>query len=150
MKAVVRLRGRYKMTDKMEDTMKLLNLTRVNHCVVIPDEPEYTGMIRKIKDFITWGEINEETLAKMIEKRGRLPGDKRLDKEWLKENDYSNFEELAKDILSGEIKINDLDIKPIFRLSPPSKGLKSIKRIYPKGDLGNRDEKINELLERMI
>ena len=38
----------------------------------------------------------------------------------------------------------------VFRLSPPVKGVKSTRLAYPKGDLGNRKEKINELLERMI
>ena len=150
MKAIIRLRGNRKMTVPMEDTLKLLNLNRVNHCVVVPDEPAVDGMLKKVKDFITWGDINEETLAKMIEKRGRLPGNQRLDDKWLKNNNYNSFDDVAKDVTSGNVKIRDLGIKPVFRLSPPSKGLKSIKSIYPKGDLGNRDEKINDLLERMI
>ena len=42
-------------------------------------------------------------------------------------------------------------IKPVFRLTPPSKGFKkSIKQQYPNGEIGYRGEKINELILRMI
>ena len=42
-------------------------------------------------------------------------------------------------------------IKRVFRLTPPSGGFKkSIKQHFPKGELGNRKEKINELILRMI
>ena len=44
----------------------------------------------------------------------------------------------------------DSGIKPVFRLSPPSGGFNAVKEYYPKGDLGYRGEKINELLKRMI
>ena len=35
-------------------------------------------------------------------------------------------------------------------LSCPRKGFKATKMIYPKGDLGYRGDKINELIERML
>ena len=41
--------------------------------------------------------------------------------------------------------------KPPYRLHPPLKGWgASIKKSFPKGALGNRGEKINELIERML
>jgi len=54
-------------------------------------------------------------------------------------------------LIGGKIKLKDLEkIEPVFRLTPPSKGFKSIKEHYPKGDLGYRGKEINELLKRMI
>lgn len=38
----------------------------------------------------------------------------------------------------------------VARLSPPTKGYKSTKLAYPKGDLGYRGENINDLLKRMV
>ena len=38
----------------------------------------------------------------------------------------------------------------IIRLKPARGGLNSIKRPYPKGDLGYRGAAINELIERMM
>ncbi|MBI5072715.1 uL30 family ribosomal protein [Candidatus Woesearchaeota archaeon] len=40
--------------------------------------------------------------------------------------------------------------KKILHLSPPKGGFKGIKLVYPKGDLGYRGEKINDLIKRMI
>ena len=41
-------------------------------------------------------------------------------------------------------------IEGIMHLKPPKKGLKSVKLIYPAGDLGYRGETINELIKRML
>ena len=51
----------------------------------------------------------------------------------------------------SNVKEEDIEKeKPVFRLNPPRGGFKSIRLPYPKGDLGNRKEEINKLLERMI
>ena len=46
-------------------------------------------------------------------------------------------------------KMDELSIKPFFRLHPPRGGIKS-KVHFPKGVLGNNKEKINELIMRML
>lgn len=38
----------------------------------------------------------------------------------------------------------------IYRLAPPRGGFRSLKKRWPKGDLGYRGGKINELVERMM
>jgi large subunit ribosomal protein L30 len=119
MYAVVRVRGSVKTKREINDTLDMLKLKSVNHCVVVPEKETYLGMLKKAKDYITWGKIDKKTLKKLIEKRG---------------NDKKDVE---KD-------------KPVFRLNPPRGGFKSTRLPYPKGDLGNRKEKINDLLERMI
>lgn len=66
--------------------------------------------------------------------------------------------EKAKDLITwGEVNKETIEKlkkkkgdKKVFRLSPPSKGYKSIKKPFPKGDLGYRGDKINDLLERML
>jgi len=141
MYAVIRVRGSVNVPKDVKDTLRMLRLTRVNHCVVIPKTADYEGMLRKASTFITWGEIDQEMLEKLVAKRGRLPGDKRL------------AEKEAKDIAKKIIKKGSLKtagIKPVFRLSPPSKGYRSIRLMYPKGDLGDRGTAINQLLKRMI
>ena len=91
---------------------EMLRLHRVNHCVVIPDNEHYTGMIKKVKDYVTYGEIDKDTLVALILKRGRLPGNKRLTEELVKELTELPVEELAEKIIAGEIKIKDTPIKP--------------------------------------
>jgi large subunit ribosomal protein L30 len=140
--AVVMVRGVVGTDRRLKDTLRMLRLDRINHCVVVPKNQNYDGMLHKARNFVTWGEIDQETLEKMVAKRGRFAGDKRV-------TDLAYAKELAQLILSGK-KVKDIGIKPVFRLSPPSKGYKSTKVLYPRGSLGYRGEKINELLKRMI
>ena len=95
-------------------------------------------MIKKVKDFIAFGEINSSMFEKLLEKRAQ-PVDK------VKK---INPKEAAKEIEKGK-KYEDLNLKPFFRLHPPRGGIKS-KESYPRGVLGNHKDKINELLERML
>jgi len=110
MYAVVRIRGSVNMNKKIKDTFTMLNLNRVNHCILVPDNPSCKGMIKKVENWVTWGEVDKTTEA-LLKKKG-----------------------------DG----------PLFRLSPPTKGYKSIKIHYPKGALGYRGEAINTLLRRMV
>ena len=59
--AVVRVRGSVNVNPKIKETMKLMKLNRVNHCVIVPENDTYTGMLNIIKDYVTWGEIDAET-----------------------------------------------------------------------------------------
>ena len=83
------------------------------------------GMLNKTKDFITYGEIDEDTLKELREKR--------LEK--------------TKDKQGKEVE------KKFFRLSPPRGGFerKGIKASFNIGGvLGPRGDKINDLIKRMI
>lgn len=66
--AVVRIRGLTKIRKDFADTLEMLNLNRKNHCAVFENTPDVIGMIKKVKDFVTWGEISEDTL-KLLEPR---------------------------------------------------------------------------------
>jgi large subunit ribosomal protein L30 len=149
--AAIRIRGRTGLKREIEDTMKMLRLTRINHAVILDENPNYHGMLRKAKDYITWGEINEDTIIKVISKRGKLPGGAQVTEEYLKENtNYSSIEELSKAVLEG-VKLEESGVKPIFRLHPPRKGYKNVKTTYNEGgSLGYRGENIEELINKMI
>lgn len=140
--AVVRVRGSVNKKREIKDTMRMLRLTRTNHCVLIKKDPKTDGMIKKVKDFVTWGEINEKTLEKLVSERGRMAGDKKLSEKEAK----AVIETIKKTKKIADAK----DFKPVFRMSPPKKGYGGSKTAYPKGALGYRGEKINELLERMM
>lgn len=64
----LRVRGRTGINRDIADTLDMLRLTRINHAVLMPDTPSYQGMLQKSKDYITWGEIDQETLTQLIEK----------------------------------------------------------------------------------
>jgi len=111
--AVVRVRGLVHIRHDFEYALRMLSLIKRNHCVVVEDSPSINGTLEKVKHFVTWGPVNEQTLA-ALKKRG---GEK------------------------------------VFALSPPRKGYgrKGIKIQFKVGGaLGDRGEKINDLVMRMV
>lgn len=150
--AVIRIRGSVNIRKDIKDTLKMLRLTKANHCVILPSVPDYIGMLRKVKDYVTWGELENNTLELLIKKRARLQGNIALTEKWLKSNTiYHSFKELASALANCNVKYNELPIKPILRLSPPRKGYEGIKRAYKVGGaLGYRGKAINELITRML
>ena len=148
---VIRIRGTTGVLSGIASTLEMLRLNRISHAVLVEENPSYEGMLQKAKDYITWGEVDLETLTELVEKRGRLVGGARLSEEYLSENtDYSTFEELANALLNGELKAQDIDMKPVFRLHPPRKGYKGIRHsVNEGGSLGYRGEDINNLEKRM-
>ncbi len=149
---VIRVRGTTGVIRKIADTLDMLNLTRINHAVLIEENPSMDGMLQKAKDYITWGEVDSETVTKLLEKRGKVVGGKKLTEEYIKENTkYSSFEELAEALMNSEIKPKDFDMKPVFRLHPPKKGYEGIRlSVNEGGSLGYRGEKIIDLVKRMF
>ncbi len=67
--AAIRLRGKWNIRKEIEDTLTLLGVKRKNNCVVLENNKYNLGMLKKAKDYITYGEIKEETLKKLIEKK---------------------------------------------------------------------------------
>ena len=150
---VIRVRGQPDVNYNIEYTMGLLGLNKVNNCAVIPENPSTKGMLQVIKDYCTWGEIDEATLAALIRARGKVVGDKALDDAYLKENsEFATVDEMAKAIIENNYKMKDVvGVKPIFRLHPPIKGYEGNKRSFQNGGaLGYRGAKINDLVNRMI
>jgi large subunit ribosomal protein L30 len=130
-----------------------MHLTRKNHAVLIEDTSSNQGAIRKVKDYSTWGEITLDTLLQLLEKRGRLRGNKKLTELNVREKlEYASIREVAEAIYSSKIKFGALPkLKPVFRLHPPRKGFHgSIKKPYPEGELGYRGAAINPLITRMV
>ncbi len=152
----IRIRGAPGMNRKILDTLKMLRMHKVNHGVLIWGKASSLGMLRKCKDYIAYGKINEKTLITLLRVRGRTEGNYPLTDENVKNlTEYKDIKQLAKALIEGKIeyRTNDiLKIKPVFRLHPPRKGhRKTIKQSYQEGGtLGHVDEYINELVYKMI
>ncbi len=152
--AIVRVRGSAEQKAAVNDTFKLLRLYRKNHCVVIPNTPAYIGMLRRVKDHSTWGEISEKTFKELLLKRGKLPGSNKLTEEYIKGKTKASVDEFIKEFFAGKKELRDIPgLKQYFKLSPPRHGFerKGIKAPFSLGGaLGYRKDKINELVMRMI
>ena len=152
MYALVQVRGIVNTRREIKETLKMLRLHHINHCVLVPETPEYLGMVRKVKDYVAFGEVNAETLATILETRGRLTANKPLTDEYVKSaTKYASIAELAAAIVAGEIRMKDVpELKPVLRMHPPRKGYKSTKRTFNQGGaLGYYGEEINSLLIKM-
>jgi len=139
--AVIRIRGLTGIKKDIKDTLNMLRLYRKNYCVVFYNVPSVMGMIKKVKDYITWGEVNEETYKLLFEKRGEEYKERETDSK--KKIDYKN----------KYFVFNNKRYKKFFRLNPPRGGFerKGIKRPFSNGGaLGYRGEKINELVKKMV
>jgi large subunit ribosomal protein L30 len=151
--AVLRLRGKGDLRHEVKDTLRMLHLTRQNHCSIVPEDETFRGMLRLVKDHVTWGEIEPEVLAKLLLRRGRQVGDKPIDDAFVKgHSKFKSIWDLSQAIAKGEARLLEVrDLRPVVRLPPPRKGYRGIKRGYNDGgDLGYRGKAINELLQRMI
>ena len=146
---VIRVRGSVGVKGEIEETLRRLRLTRVNHANVVDDSPVTKGMLQKAKDYITWGEVEPEVLEAAIAKRGEFLDGKPFSEEELKNRTGKDLKTYVRDLIEGKEKFSKL-FKPL-RLHPPRKGYRSIKKPFKVGGaLGYRGKAINDLLRRMI
>lgn len=151
--AVIRIRGLPDIRPDITLTLDMLHLQRKFRATVVPDSPAYRGMLRKVKDYATYGELDKKTLQMLFSKKGELRSGGKLTDRWLTENtQFKNTEELVKSIFEGNARFHALAwLKPYFRLRPPKKGFKkATKRPWSDGgELGYRGKAICNLLRRM-
>lgn len=152
--AVIRIRGSFGVRKEIKDTMSMLRLYNQNHCIIIDSSPNYIGMLKKVKDYVTWGEIDEKTFNELISRRGKIIAIKSLTESYLKEKVKLSFEEFTKEFFNFKKNLKDIPgFKLYFKLKPPVKGFerKGIKVPYSMGGvLGYRKENINGLILRML
>jgi ribosomal protein L30/L7E len=71
MLAAVQLRGRVDAREKAKQALDHLNLDKRNRVVLLKDNEANRGQLSVSKDYITFGEISEETVEKLEEASGR-------------------------------------------------------------------------------
>jgi large subunit ribosomal protein L30 len=136
---IIQVRGLVGVRKAVKDTLRILGLTRVNQCVVLKSNSSIKGMLLKVKDYVTYGPVSEEVVALLVKERGIEYKGRTMDSK--KKYSYSYLE------------FNGKKYKRCFRLNPPRKGYgrKGIKKSFNDGGaLGNRKEKIANLVQRML
>ncbi len=69
---VIRIRGQVGINKDVKETLNRLMLRKKYSCIVINPTKEQFGMIKKMRNFVAFGEIKKNVLEKLIEKRGQL------------------------------------------------------------------------------
>jgi large subunit ribosomal protein L30 len=149
----VKVRGTVSARRETRETLDLLRLTRTNHAVLIDSRPAYHGMLRRVNNYVTWGEPTKETVSMMLQKRARLAGGKKLTDLYIQKVGFKSIDDLAEAIVNCKVAFQKLpDVQPLFKLHPPSKGYKgkTKKGFKAGGEAGYRGEAINDLVKRMI
>lgn len=137
---VIRISGQVNISDKVKETLRRLNLRRKYSAVLLHPNNENLKLLKKIRDYVSYGEIDKATLAELISKRARP----------LEKNKKVEAEKIIPELEKKSLK--SLGFRPFFRLHPPRGGIDSKKHfgVTKKAVLGDNKNKINELLRRML
>ncbi|MEK6825216.1 MAG: 50S ribosomal protein L30 [Nanoarchaeota archaeon] len=134
----IRISGLVEMPQAPQETLFRMRLRRKYSAIILESTPSNLKLLQSVRNFIAYGDINPETLALLVEKRGVAIDKKKVDTKKV-------LEQLEKKGLEG------VGLKPFFRLHPPRGGIDS-KLHYPirGGVLGDNKKDINELIGRML
>lgn len=149
----MKVRGTIRAQREARETLDMLHLARSNHAVLVDNRPSFLGMLKRVRSYVTWGEVSKETVAMLLKERGKLVGNKKLTDEYAQKVGYKSLDELADAVASCKVEHWKLPgVQPVFRLHPPKKGFKGkTKKSYSAGgEAGYRGERINELIKRMV
>lgn len=152
--AVIRIRGKTGIRQPIKHAMELIRLYNKHHLVILNTNPATLGTLRKIKDYVTWGELNPEIFQELLTRRGRLPGNQPLAESYLKEKLKLSCSEFTQHFFAAQHTLRDIPgLRTYFRLLPPKGGFerKGIKQPYSMGGaLGYRGQDINILIKKML
>jgi len=157
---VMRIRGINQVSPKVKKVLQLFRLRQINNGVFIKLNKATINMLRICEPYITWGTPNLKSVRELVYKRGfvKINGNRTaITSNDLVEGNLGKFgiicvEDLIHEILSvgPNFKYASNFLWP-FKLNTPAGGWrKKVNHFVEGGDFGCREDKINELLKKMI
>ena len=149
---VVRISGQADVPYLEVTTITLLKLEKKYRATIIPEKDNTVGMLRKIQHYVSWQEIDIETVKELLDKKARKSGYKKITNEDITSIGFASIDELATALAEGKTSLSKLKpLKPWFALDPPRHGFKrSTKKLYgQKGVLGYNKE-LSVIVKRMM
>jgi len=157
---VMRIRGINQVSPKVRKVLQLLRLRQINNGVFIKMNKATQNMLRIAEPYITYGCPNLKSVRDLVYKRGFVKVDG--NRTPITSNDVIEgklgkmgiicVEDLIHEILTvgPNFKYASNFLWP-FKLNNPTGGWrKKTNHFVEGGDFGNREDKINELLKKMI
>jgi large subunit ribosomal protein L7e len=150
----------HKLPPKQKKIMQLLRLRQLHNGVFVKLNRATINMIRMVEPYVTYGYPTRDTVRKLIYKRGygkvnrsriALDDNAPIEKT-LGGSGVSCIEDLIHEIWTcgPNFKQANNFLWP-FKLSSPLRGFEKKRHPYQNGGAwGNREEKINELVARMM
>ena len=71
MMAIIRIAGQVKVSKDIAGTLSRLRLRKKYSCVVIEPTKDILGMLKKVKYYVAYGEIEKEVYDKLVKERGK-------------------------------------------------------------------------------
>ena len=157
---VIRLKGINDINPKMRKVLQLLRIRQIFNGVFVKLNKSTINLLRVCEPYIMYGYPTYETISKLVYKRGYL-------KEKHSRIPISNNEQIEKKLgkygimcvedLIHEVATCGAHFKEAsnflwpFKLNPPKGGMDAKRHHFIQGgDWGNREEKINDLISKMI
>ncbi|MCR4327233.1 MAG: uL30 family ribosomal protein [Nanoarchaeota archaeon] len=69
--AIVRIKGQIGINKDVKETLHRMKIRRKYACTVIEPTKVDLGMIKKVRSFVSYGEISKETYEKLVKSRGK-------------------------------------------------------------------------------
>jgi len=157
---VIRIKGINKIAPKPRKVLQLLRLLKINSGVFVRLTKATSELLQVVQPYIAYGYPNLKSVRELIYKRGygkidkqRIPlTDNALIQDSLEKYGIVCMEDLIHEIFTvgPNFKQANQFLWP-FQLSNPTGGWKTrkFKHFVEGGDLGNREENINALINQM-
>lgn len=157
---VVRIKGINKIDPKKRKTLQLLRLLQINNGVFVKLSKATMEMLKIVEPFVAYGYPNQKSVRELIYKRGYGKVDKQriplTDNEIIEEQ-LGKYGMICMEDLIHEIYTVGPNFKQAsnflwpFKLNSPTGGFhkRKFKHFIEGGDLGNREDLINNLIRQM-
>ncbi len=77
--AVIRIHGQVKLKTEIINTLDRLRLKRKLACILVDEKDEVKmGMVYKVKEYVTFGKIDDKLIEELKKKRGKKNVDGKL------------------------------------------------------------------------
>jgi large subunit ribosomal protein L30 len=148
---VVRIKGTVNIPYWAQTTLDGLNLDKRFRATIVPESPEYLGMLRRVKEVVAWTKADTGIVKELLEKRGRKTGYKPITKSDIPK-EYRSIDEFASAIAENKVAISKIEgLKPWFALNPPRGGFKrKTKTQYAQDGVLGEDGELAEMVKRML
>jgi 60S ribosomal protein uL30 len=157
---VMRIRGINQVAPKVKKTLQLFRLRQINNGVFIKLNKATLNMLRICEPQIAWGTPNLKSVRELVYKRGfvKVNGNRTpITTNDIIEKNLGKYGIICVEDLIHEIFTIGPNFKYAsnflwpFKLNNPAGGWRNkVNHFVEGGDFGNREEKINELLRKMV
>ncbi|PON81401.1 Ribosomal protein [Trema orientale] len=156
---IIRIQGKNDMHPAVRKTLYNLRLRKVFSAVFVKVNAGIIEKLQRVEPYVTYGYPNLKNVKELIQKKGfanidkqRVPlTDNNVIEQALGKHGILCLEDIVHEIASVGPHFKEVNrfLWP-FMLNKPVGGLKGLKKVYKEGgEAGNREDHINELIDKM-